>query len=140
MVPVPRPSPDVRLAIETDLDAIEALSREMYRVSRRNETAEHMSGPMPPYVCEKNGRIVAYFIPGMVGHGVGETEESLVETVLASVVDMPSEMRRVFCPLIEGEMYRRLLTAGCTNRKVMNLMTLGPYDPPSGPWLPSVGF
>ncbi|HUF53695.1 MAG TPA: GNAT family N-acetyltransferase [Dehalococcoidia bacterium] len=140
MIPAPQPSGDVRLATKGDLDAIEALSRDIYRVSRRNEAEQHIGGPMPPHVCEKAGRIIAYFIPGMVGHGAGETEEALVETVLASVVDMLPEMQRVFCPLIEGDLYRRLLAAGCANRKVMNLMSLGPYEAPAGPWLPSVGF
>ncbi len=104
MAPVPRPSDDVRLATAADLDDIGALSRDIYRGTRRHEAAEHIGGPMPPYVCEKGGRILAYFIPGMVGHGAGETEEALVEAVLASVVDMSPEMRRVFCPLVEGEM------------------------------------
>jgi hypothetical protein len=39
-----------------------------------------------------------------------------------------------------GELYRRALAAGHRNRKVMNLMALGPYEDPQGTWVPSVLF
>jgi ribosomal protein S18 acetylase RimI-like enzyme len=140
MVPKSIPSDNVRPATEDDLNVVEALSREIYGVSRRNEVAHHLTSPFRPFVLKKGGRISAYYIPGMIGHGVGETEEALVETVLGSSAEVGEPFHRVFCPLIEGSLYRRFLAAGCTNRKVMNLMTIGPYDMPTGPWLPSVGF
>ena len=51
---------------------------------------------------------------------------------------MPADFHRILVPLIEGSLYRKLLAASCRNIKVMNLMALGPYDPPDGVWLPSV--
>jgi hypothetical protein len=41
-------------------------------------------------------------------------------------------------PARSGELYRRALAAGHRNRKVMNLMALGPYEEPRGTWIPSV--
>ena len=32
----------------------------------------------------------------------------------------------------QGDLYRRALAAGHRNRKVMNLMALGPYEEPQG--------
>jgi hypothetical protein len=45
-----------------------------------------------------------------------------------------------FAPMRQGELYRQALAAGHRNRKVMNLMALGPYDDPQGTWAPSVLF
>ena len=44
------------------------------------------------------------------------------------------------CPLTDGGLYRRLLANGCRTRKVMNLMTMGPYEEPEGAWMPSVAY
>ena len=133
-------SPEVRPATELDLDAIEGLSREIYGVNRRREVAGHLHGPFRPFVYEHGGRVLGYFIPGMIGHGVAESEDVLVAIVLGAVAETAPMFARAFCPLTEGTLYRRFLEAGCRNRKVMNLMAIGPYEEPRGPWLPSVGF
>jgi predicted N-acetyltransferase YhbS len=138
--PAARSDEHVRPATRGDLDAIEHLSRAIYRVSRRNEVAHHLSGPFVPYVREQAGRITGYFIIGMVGHGVAETEEDMIALILHAAGHVPAPLARAFCPLTEGSLYRRLLTAGCRNRKVMNLMARGPYEEPQGVWVPSVGF
>ena len=36
--------------------------------------------------------------------------------------------------------YRKALQAGHRTIKVMNLMAMGPYEPPSPVWMPSVAF
>src|SRR3990172_9500292 len=51
---------------------------------------------------------------------------------------MPLDFHRVLCPLTEGSLYRKLLATGARNIKIMNLMALGPYEPPDGVWLPSI--
>jgi len=43
-----------------------------------------------------------------------------------------------FCPLREASLYRSLLKAGCRAVKVMNLMAIGPYEPPDAVWMNSV--
>ena len=140
LVPTGVDVPEVRPATPHDMEAIERLSGEIYGVSRRGEVESMATGPFQPFVYEKSGRVIAYFIPGMVGHGVGETEEVLVAVVLGATKHVADPFARAFCPLTEGALFRRFLAAGCKVRKVMNLMTLGPYEEPQGPWMPSVLF
>ncbi len=138
LAPAPIDVPEVRPATADDMEAVERLSGEIYGVSRRREVESMADGPFKPFVYEKSGRVVAYFIPGIMGHGVGETEEVLVATVLGSTKGLEGMFALAFCPLSEGAMFRRFLAAGCKVQKVMNLMTLGPYEEPQGPWMPSV--
>lgn len=140
--PEPQPCPDgsVRPVMESDLPAIEVLSRRIYGVSRRNEVAALMSPPFRPLLRERNGRVSGYFALELPGHGVAETEEDLVVLVGEAATGVPVEFARCFCPLTEGSLYRKLLAAGGRAIKVMNLMALGRYAPPEGVWMPSVNF
>jgi predicted N-acetyltransferase YhbS len=142
MQPAAAPAPDgsVRPVTEADLPAIEELSRHIYKVSRRNEVAGLMSPPFRPLLRERDGRVTGYFILGILGHGVFETEEDLLMLVGEAATGVPPELALCFCPLTEGSLYRKLLQAGFRAIKVMNLMTLGPYEPPEGVWMPSVDF
>ena len=140
MEPSPAESPNVRRATSGDLDAVEELSSRIYRVSRSHSVESHLSDPFTPFVYEKGGRVTAYFVPGIVGHGAGESEEEMAELVLHTFTQVPPMIGLFFCPLAEGSLYRRFLSAGCRNRKVMNLMALGPYEEPQGVWLPSIGY
>lgn len=124
-----------------DLSAVEQLSRELYKVSRRNEVARFLArGPFRPLLREREGRPVGYFVLGLAGHGVAYSEEDAVALVLEAARQSPPQLRRFLCPLVEGSLYRRFLAAGCRNVKVMNLMAIGPYQQPEGVWLPSVGY
>lgn len=140
MDPAPRESLSVRRAAREDMDAIEDLSRRIYRVNRRHEAEHQIGGPFAPHVFEAAGRVTGYFLPGIAGHGVAESEETLVELVLGVMAVATPAAQVFFVPVTEGSLYRRFLEAGCRNRKVMNLMSLGPYEEPQGPWLPSIGF
>jgi hypothetical protein len=140
MQPAPAETPDdtLRPVTEADLPAIEEMSRRIYRVSRRNEVAAYLRGPFRPFLREREGRVTGYFILGMIGHGVAETDDDAVALVRQAARQLPQDFHRFFCPLTEGSLYRELLAAGCRNVKVMNLMALGPYEPPDGVWMPSV--
>jgi predicted N-acetyltransferase YhbS len=139
--PARKPDSDCRPMEEHDLDVVEALSREIYRVSRRYDAGQHIGrGPFKPFVRERGGRVVGYFVTGMVGHGCAETDDDLVALAQHAATQVPEELARCFCPLREADLYRKFLAAGFRNRKVMNLMTLGPYDEPQGAWMPSVGY
>jgi predicted N-acetyltransferase YhbS len=130
----------VRPLTEADLPVVEELSRRIYKISRRNEIAASMRPPFQPLVRERGGRITGYYSLGMIGHGVAEAEDDLVALVGQAARGVPEEIATCLCPLVEGDLYRKLMAAGCRTRKVMNLMTLGPYEAPDGPWLCSVGF
>ena len=140
MQPTPGEQPDdsVRPVTEADLEEVAELSRQIYKVSRRNEVASGITGPFRPFLRERNGRVAGYYILGIAGHGVAETEDDLVALVRETARQMPPDFHRVLCPLTEGDLYRKLLANGCRNIKVMNLMALGPYERPDGAWLPSV--
>lgn len=137
------PDDAVRPLTRDDLDTVEALSSEIYKTSRRNEVEVLLKagGPFPAVACERNGRVTGYLVLGAPGHGVMEHEEDavLLAQQAARLAGIP-DVLRVFCPLIEGGLYRRFLAAGFRNKKVMNLMALGPYNPPDGVWIPSIGY
>lgn len=131
----------VRPVAGDDLPTIEELSRRIYKVSRRNEVAGFMAGgPFLPLLRERDGRVTGYFVLGMPGHGVAETEDDALVLVRDAAARTPPELARVFCPLTEGGLYRRFLAAGFRAIKVMNLMALGPYERPDRVWMPSVVF
>lgn len=138
-------SPDeaVRPLTADDLDAIEALSREHYKTSRRNEVEGLLraGGLFPAVVQERGGRVTGYAILGMPGHGIAETVDDavLMARQAAREARMP-DSARIFCPLIEGDLFRSFLAAGFRTRKVMNLMVRGEYEAPEGVWMPSVGY
>jgi GNAT superfamily N-acetyltransferase len=135
--PATSPDPSVRPLTKDDLPAVEELSRRIYKVNRRNEVEGSL--PMfPAFVRESEGRISGYLVMGMIGHGVFETEDDAVATVGEATRQSPPDFHRVFCPLLEGSLYRRFLATGARAVKPMNLMTFGPYEPPEGVWMPSV--
>ena len=110
----------------------------MYKVGRRNEVASLMRSPFRPFVRERRGRVTGYFIMGMPGHGVAETEDDAVALVCEAARQTSPDSHRFFCPLTEGSLYRKFLASGCRNIKIMNLMAIGPYERPEGAWMPSV--
>jgi predicted N-acetyltransferase YhbS len=142
MTPIPaqEADPTVRGITPDDLDAVEGLSRSIYKVSRRNEVRALTRGPFVGVARERAGRVVGYIVLGVAGHCVAETEDDALVLVQQAAMSAPPEMREVFCPLREGSLYRRFLAAGFRNKKVMNLMTRGPYEEPDGVWIPSIGF
>jgi len=53
---------------------------------------------------------------------------------------VPPEFALFFLPLSQADCYRSALKAGHRLRKVMNYMTLGPFEQPEGIWMPSIGY
>lgn len=140
MQPVPAAEADgtIRPAADRDLEAVERLSKRFYKVSRRNEVAFTIELGFGTLVRERAGRISGYFTPGLFGHGVAETEDDALALVGEAARRLPPEAALFFCPLSEASLYRRFLKAGCRALEVMNMMTLGPYEPPEAVWMPSV--
>lgn len=133
-----KPDGSVRPVFEADLRAIDELSRRIYKTSRRNEGAAAVAGGFSPLLRERRGRVVGYYIPGVFGHGVAETEEDALAMIGESARLLPPEAACFFCPLSLADLYRNALRAGCRAIKVMNIMALGPYEAPEGVWMPSV--
>ena len=134
------PDESVRPITEADIPAIEELSERIYKVSRRNEVADAITYDFSPLLIERAGQIRGYLIPGFFGHGVAETEEDAMALIGESARRLPPEFARFFCPLREANLYRNALKAGHRAIKVMNLMAMGPYEPPDEVWLPSIAY
>ena len=134
------PNNNVRPITEADIPAIEQLSKRIYKVSRSNEVASNVSNDFPAFLRERGGRITGYLIPGFFGHGVAETEEDALALIAESARRVPPEFARFFCPLREANLYRNALKEGHRAIKVMNLMAMGPYEPPDEVWMPSIAY
>jgi predicted N-acetyltransferase YhbS len=139
-VPAAERDSNIREVIRTDLDAIEQLSRRIYKCSRRNEVSAAAPHGFLALVRERQGRITGYHIPGPFGHGVAETEEDAVALIGEAARSVPAPMAKFLCPLDEGGFYRAVLKAGCRALKMFTLMTLGPYERPGEVWMPSVWY
>jgi len=122
-----------------DVEACDALCREMYKVSRQQEVESAPRIGFNPLLRERGGQLRGYVVPGIIGHAVAETEDDmlalLAEAARAWALPAPLKM---LCPLTEGSLFRRALAQGHRLTKMMNLMTLGPYEAPEGVWMPSV--
>jgi predicted N-acetyltransferase YhbS len=128
------PDPGFRPATMVDLDAMDELCQAVYRISRKGECAAIMRLGFPVFVLDR-GQISGYLVGTALGHGVAESDDempALLNSHGAAVPDAHS-----FVPMRNGELYRRALAAGHRNQKVMNLMTLGPYEEPRGAYCPS---
>ncbi|MGD9652113.1 MAG: GNAT family N-acetyltransferase [Candidatus Dadabacteria bacterium] len=129
----------VRLASTVDVDEMNKLCLAKYKVSRGNEIANAIRDGFSPMIAERGGRLTGYLIPGFLGHGVAESVDDAA-ALAAEAGKLPGNQARFFCPLREADLYRRLLADRHRLMKVMNLMTLGPYEEPEGVWMPSVFY
>jgi GNAT superfamily N-acetyltransferase len=130
--------PRFRPATAADLDAMDALCRNIYGITRKSECAAIMQAGFPAFVLEHNGLISGYLIGTAIGHGVAKIEDDMLALLTSLGATVPGMLSNV--PLRNGALYRRALAAGHRNRKVMNLMALGPYEEPQGTYVPSVMF
>ena len=138
--PAAAPDPSVRPATTADLDCIDELSRRIYRCSRRGEVAGAMAAGFSTFVREKSGRMTGYFMPGFLGHGVAETDTDALALIGEAARQAPPPFALFFCPLTSTDFFRASLKAGHRLRKIMTLMTKGPYERPQGIWMPSIGY
>jgi GNAT superfamily N-acetyltransferase len=137
-VPAPEADESVRPVTEADLLAIEELSTRIYKSSRRNEVAAAAPYGFAAFLRERNGRVTGYLIPGIFGHGFAETEDDAFALIGEAARQLPPPQACFFCPLSQAGFYRRALQARYRVVKLMSYMVLGPYEPPTGVWMPSV--
>jgi hypothetical protein len=136
--PAARPDRSVRPITRADLASVGRLSKRIYRTSRRNEVAAAIDHGFPTFVRERSGHMSGYLTPGVFGHGVAEGEDDAIALVGEAARRLAPDGSPVLVPLREATLYREALKAGCRTIKVMNLMSLGPYEPPGDVWMPSV--
>ena len=128
----------VRPLEDDDLDQCEALCQKVHGFERTNELRDAIQA-FKPFVAVRDGRITAYassvvFWP--MNHGVAESDGDMHALLLgaAAAVDEPI----AFLVPLRSELFRWSLGAGLRLVKPMNLMALGEYQEPRGPWFPSV--
>ena len=137
----PGTTPDDRIRILTpdEAGAADDLCRTIYHISRRNELAHRARTGSPTLGIFRGGSLRGYLCPGLIGHGVAETEDDMLALMREAGRLTPGPTGAI-CPLTEGNLFRRALADGHRLSKIMNLMTIGPYQEPDGVWIPSVGF
>ncbi|HMD48644.1 MAG TPA: GNAT family N-acetyltransferase [Bryobacteraceae bacterium] len=140
LAPAASADASVRPVEPGDLDTLDALCRRNYRCSRKNELAAAVQAGLGALARERNGRLTGYLIPGIFGHGVAETEDDAVAIAGQAARLGPPYRPYCFCPLDQGSLFRAFLGTGARTVKVMNLMTIGPYEAPQPVWMPSVMY
>jgi len=131
------PGPAIRPATAADLPAMDELCREIYRVSRKGECETLLAMKFPAFVIDR-GHVSGYLLSSAMAHGVAESDDDMLALFAGHGATMPDA--HSFVPIRNGELYRRALAAGHKNVKLMNLMSLGPYEEPQGTYAPSVMF
>ena len=132
-----KPDPGFRPATASDFDAMDELCQSIYHVSRKGDYEVFLALGFPMFVIDR-GQIAGYLISSALGHGVAETTDEMLALYAGYGANAPGA--HSFVPIRDGELYRGALAAGHRNIKVMNLMSLGPYEEPQGTYAPSVMF
>lgn len=129
----------VRPLTTGDLDAIDRVSRQQYHSSRRNEAAFMLSASWPGVGLERDGTLAGYVFPGFLGHGFSTRADDMACLIGHAVRAAPPPFHKLLLPLGQHELHRTLMAGGARLVKLFNYMTVGPYSPPSGVWIPSIG-
>ncbi|MGH7780908.1 MAG: GNAT family N-acetyltransferase [Candidatus Binataceae bacterium] len=125
----------VRAAVEADLDSCARLCMRVHGHNRTGELSDSTRGGNAR-VVERAGRISGYSTAiAIYGHAVAETNDDLQALIAASPsFDGPG----VLIPSRNGALMRWCLGKGLRVVFSMTLMTVGLYNEPAGPHLPSV--
>ncbi len=127
----------VRAAQTADLDACNALSRQVHGFDRAQELAEAIQQGTA-VVVERGGRVTAYAsVLGFFGHATAETNLDL-QALMASADSFAGP--GILVPSRNNALFRWCLANGLRVVQPMTLMTAGLYNEPAGAWLPSILF
>lgn len=125
----------VRPAEMADLDACNQLCFRVHGHDRGGELRDAVADGTAR-VVEHLGRITAYCSDiGFFAHAVAETNEGL-QALIGSAEAFGAGA--FLLPTRNGAMFRWCLGHGLTLVHQMTLMTIGPYNEPSGAYLPSI--
>lgn len=138
--PAAQDDPEIRALAATDLPAVDEISTAQFGTSRRNDVGKILQYQFPAFALIRNGTLVGYFIPGYLGHGFAASNSDMARLIAHAMRHTPAGMNRVLLPLSQGNLHRKLMADGARTLKLMNYMAIGPYETPSGAWLPSIGM
>lgn len=126
---------EVRSAAADDVAACNRICRQVHGFDREAEVRDAIAGGTAS-VVEHLGQVVAYTTAiAFVGHSVAETNQGLMALIAAS----PEFGGPGFLvPTRNHEVFSWCLGMGLKLVYQMTLMTIGLYNEPEGPYLPSI--
>jgi hypothetical protein len=131
------PGCHVRLAQAADLDACNALSRQVHGFDRSRELAEGIE-EKTAMVVERAGRLTGY-ASGLAFFGHATAESNLdMQALIASAESFGGP--GILVPSRNSALLRWCLGNGLRVVQPMTLMSIGLYNQPEGAWLPCISF
>ncbi len=129
------PGCSVRTATEADVDATTMLCERVHGHSRAGEMRDALPHGTAR-VVERQGRITGYASGyGYFGHAVAETNDDLQALIgAADAIVGPG----LIIPTRNAELFRWCLAHGLRVVMPLTLMTVGLYNEPRGPYMPSI--
>lgn len=133
-------SDPVRDYTADDLDACDALHRDVLGIGRRNDI-EYMARFVPPVVVERDGQIAGYLtrFPGenvVVMHGAARDERALRDLLIGTARVAPGDLH-IGLPASQPETLRWAMANGFRMTEMGSYMVRGEYQRPMGAWIPS---
>jgi GNAT superfamily N-acetyltransferase len=127
----------VRAAQTADLDACNALARQVHGFDRGRELAEAVEH-RTALVAERGGRITGYASSlAFFGHATAEANLDL-QALICSADGFGGP--GILVPSRNHALFRWCLANGLRVVQPMTLMSTGLYSEPAGAWLPSISF
>jgi predicted N-acetyltransferase YhbS len=129
------PGKEVRPATDADVTACNLICHQIHGFDRNGELRDAI-GQNAASVVEQRGRVTGYTTGiALFGHSVAETNQDLLALIGAA----PEFGGPGFLlPTRNHEVFKWCLEAGLKLVSQMTLMTIGLYNEPTGPYMPSV--
>jgi predicted N-acetyltransferase YhbS len=129
---------DVRAARSEDISACNEICISVHGFSREKELRQALDQRVATVNVDNTGNITGYAAGiGIFGHAVAKTNEVL-KALVASASAIPGP--GFFVPGRNYNLLRWLLDAGFRVVWPANLMTVGKYQDPTAPFLPSIAY
>lgn len=133
-----RSTHDVRAAHASDIPACNQLCMSVHGFSREMELRQAIEQGVASLSIDNQGNIAGYAAGiGFFSHAVAKTNEDLKALVSSSPAIIGHGL---FVPARNADVIRWLLKAGFRISWPANLMTIGQYNEPSAPYLPSIAY
>jgi len=135
-----QPVDSVREYTPADLEACDALHRDVLSVSRRHDI-ESMAGLATPLVVEREGEVAGYLtrFPGeqtFITHGVARDEAALRDLIVGAGRSAPGDLH-LLISTSHAETLRWAMRQRFELLELDSYMVRGEYQPPLGAWVPS---
>ena len=133
---------EVRAIREEDFEECGALCRRVHGFERTNEL-KNTPPFLTSFVAVRDGRVTAYASAPhfwALNHAVAESEEDMRALLTGAGNLSTGQPLSLLLPTRQTDLFRWLLKNGMRVLKPMTLMTMGEYQEPRGPYLPSVGY